>query len=233
MADNKQIKDGLGNLFTIRMRDVSSGADGTVQRSLIYSTLYPVDYGNGGVFHRATKSDPMAANLAAASPVFSFHWPAIGYVALIRRVRLSAWSNDVGFVAGLASFDTVVARSFTAQLTGGRQMNLAGNNAKMKTAMSSSQADVMVSSGTAMTGGTYTLDGGPGSLDTWCTAVTANVYTPITMQPVTLFQKLQGETPLILAQNEGFIVKATVPQQGTWAFAIITEWDEVPATIGF
>jgi hypothetical protein len=36
-----------------------------------------------------------------------------------------------------------------------------------------------------------------------------------------------GEWPLVLAQNEGFVVQATVPATGTWAFQAIIEWSEV------
>jgi hypothetical protein len=43
-----------------------------------------------------------------------------------------------------------------------------------------------------------------------------------------LYQALQGEPPMIFAQNEGFIINATVPATGVWGFAITSEWDEVP-----
>jgi hypothetical protein len=38
-----------------------------------------------------------------------------------------------------------------------------------------------------------------------------------------------GEWPLVLAQNEGFIIRATVPATGTWDFAVTMEWSEVSA----
>ena len=107
MADNRQIKDGLGNLFTIRMRDISTNNDGTEQRSMIFSTALPVDFGGGGSFHRTSKSGTMAANSGAHSPIYSFQWPSATSVALIRRMRLSAWSIDVGFTPGLVTFDVV------------------------------------------------------------------------------------------------------------------------------
>jgi hypothetical protein len=43
-----------------------------------------------------------------------------------------------------------------------------------------------------------------------------------------LFERMQGEMPLLLAQNEGFLLRATVPQTGTWSFSIAAEWDEIP-----
>jgi hypothetical protein len=234
MSDNRQIKDGLGNLFTIRMRDISSGADGTVQRSMVLAQSAPVDYTGGGCFHRASKGGVMAANAAASSAIYSFMWPSITSLALIKRVRFSAWSFDAGFVAGLASFDLITARDFTAQLTGGTLVNLSGNTAKLRTNMSSSQASIMFANTAPLTGGTYTPDVGPGVTDTWITTVGVNPYTTITTGMVKLFEKPQGEMPLALAKNEGFIVRATVPQNGTWSFAVASEWDEVsPLTSGY
>jgi hypothetical protein len=230
MSDNRQIKDGLGNIFTIRMRDISTANDGTVQRSMVMAQLQPVDYGAGGCFHRTCKSGVMVANAAASSPIYSFQWPSVTSLALIRRIRLSAWSVDVGFVAGLLTFDLVTARAFTAQMLGGTNVSLVGNSGKLRTSMGSSQANIVYSTTAPLTGGTFTPDPSPGTTETWATEVGANPYTLITPgpMPVKLFEKAQGEMPLLLAQNEGFIVEATVPQNGTWSFTLTSEWDEVP-----
>jgi hypothetical protein len=127
----------------------------------------------------------------------------------------------------------ITARSFTAQLTGGTLANLAGNNAKLRTTMLTSQANIMFANTAPLAGGTFTPDGGPGTTESWATAVGGNPYTPITMGPIKLFEKLQGEMPLLLAQSEGFIINATVPQLGTWSFVVMAEWDEVPPTFGY
>jgi hypothetical protein len=230
MADNRQIKDGLGNIFTVRMRDISAANDGTVQRSMILSQSLPVDYGPGGSFHRTCKSGVMVANMAASSPIYSFQWPSVTSLALIRRVRISAWSWNVGFTAGLVTFDVVTARAFTAQMAGGTQVNLSGNSGKLRTSMGSSQANVVYATTAPLTGGTFTPDPSPGTTETWATEVGVNPYTLITSgpMPVKLFEKAQGEMPLLLAQNEGFLIEATVPQTGTWSYTLACEWDEVP-----
>jgi hypothetical protein len=228
MPDNKQIKDGLGDLFTIRMRDISAAADGSLVRSLIFATAAPVDFLGGGSFHRASKSGTMVANIGAAAPIYSFQWPSATAVALIRRIRISAWSMDVGFTPGIAEFDMVTARAFVTQLSGGAQANLAGNSAKLRTTMGSSQANIVYAQTAALTGGTYTADPGPGATERWVAGVGGNVYTPITTGMMKLFEKAQGEMPLWVAKQEGFIIQATVPQTGTWSFSIATEWDEVP-----
>jgi hypothetical protein len=233
MTDNRQIKDGLGDLFTIRMRDISLAGDGSYQRSMVFNTAMPVDYGGGGSYHRASRSGTMVANIGANAPIYSFQYPALNMVALIRRVRISAWSYDVGFTPGLAEFAMVTARAFTAQMIGGTAANLTGNNAKLRTSMYSSQASIMYSQTAALTGGTYTADPGPGATERWVTAVGGNIYTPITLGMMKLFEKPQGEMPLLLATQEGFIIQATVPQAGTWSFSVATEWDEIqPSSYG-
>jgi hypothetical protein len=233
MSDNKQIKDGLGNLFTVRTRDISSAGDGSLQRPMVLSTLQPVDHGSaGGSYHRAFVSGAMAAGMVGAATIFSFQWPSTTSLVLVRRLRLLAWSTATGFVAGMAEFDLVMARAFTAQMAGGTAANLAGNNGKLSTGMASSQANVMIANTGPLTGGSMTLDGGPGTTETWAAAVGVNANTPFSTGPATLFQKPQGESPMLLAMQEGFIINATVPATGTWAFSLTAEWDEVPPTAG-
>jgi hypothetical protein len=38
-----------------------------------------------------------------------------------------------------------------------------------------------------------------------------------------------GEHPLILAQNEGIVIQATVPATGTWQFGVKIDWTEITA----
>jgi hypothetical protein len=38
-----------------------------------------------------------------------------------------------------------------------------------------------------------------------------------------------GEHPLVLAQNEGISVRATVPATGTWIASFLIKWAEVTA----
>jgi hypothetical protein len=231
MADNKQIKDGLGNLFTIRMLDISSAGDGSFQRSMVLATSQPVDYGAGGSYHRAGKSGAMAAGLAAAAPIYAFQFTSATLLALVRRVRYQAWTLGTGFAAGIASVDMYIARAFTAQLTGGTVVDLTGNSSKLKTAMASSSASIVRASTAQLAGGTYTLD--PSMLETWNTAAPVAASTPFNATVINLFNKTQGDVPMVLAQNEGFILQATVPATGLWTFAVTAEWDEVPLNCGY
>jgi hypothetical protein len=37
---------------------------------------------------------------------------------------------------------------------------------------------------------------------------------------------IAGDYPLALANNEGFIIAATVPATGTWNLSVATDWEE-------
>src|SRR6516162_6786295 len=152
MADNKQIKDGLGNIFTIRMKDVSALVNGSVQRSMIYASPYPLDYGAGGIFQHVAKSGTIAATMSANSPIYSFRWLSSGMIALIWRMRLVAWSVTT-FSGGLATFDLFAARNFTSSDSGGVEADLSGDNNQLRSSMSASSAAIWWSNTGALTPG--------------------------------------------------------------------------------
>ena len=102
MTDNTVIKDGAGNQFTLRTRDVAPAQDGSLRRSMNLTTLFPVDYSTGGCYQRASKSGTMAAGLGAAAPIYAFQFPSSTLLALARRLWVSAWTLGTGFTAGVA-----------------------------------------------------------------------------------------------------------------------------------
>ncbi len=108
--DNINIKDALSVDFKMRSKDTSVAQDGSIQTMRHLSVPYPVDYGTGGCFQICSKSGIMAAGLAANSPIYSFRWANVQFSAIVRRVRMQAWSLGTGFTAGLASFDMFVCR---------------------------------------------------------------------------------------------------------------------------
>jgi hypothetical protein len=225
MADNRQIKDGLGNVFTLRMRDISTASDGSVQRSMVYSTLYPLDYGPGGIFQHCAKSGIIAAAMPANSPIYSFRWTPPGMTALIWRLRLMAWTVTA-FSGGLATFDLYIARNFTASDSGGIAANLGGENNQLRTSMAASSAAIQCSNTGALTLGTRTLDAAPIESFTALAPQTDNTLFPT--DPVILFEKEKSDHPLFLAANEGFVINATVPSSNsTWQVSVTLEWNEV------
>jgi hypothetical protein len=225
MPDNREIKDGLGNLFTTRMKDISSAQSGLVQRTLLYATLYPVDYGVGGIYQHCVRPPQLGPGLTSV-PIYSFLWASPTLIALIWRVRVSAFSTVNPFTAGIARFSLYSARAFTGADTGGLTVNFSGNQSKLVTAMNSSEASITYANGGALTPGTRVLDTDP--LESVSVSAPVATNTPFTPTPMILLNREQGEQPLVLNSNEGFVVQATVPFGGNWQFALTTDWAEVP-----
>jgi hypothetical protein len=229
MADNKYIKDGLGNLFFLRMKDVSQGGDGSLQRSMILSSLLPPEFGTGGIYQHCAKSGtlPNAAAMTAA-PIYTFRWPgsiaAPFLFARLRRIRMSAYATNV-FAPGLATFDLVAARAYSAIATGGMTADFSGENNQLATAMPAPLASIVWSATAPLTPGTRVLDAAP--LDSFSMAAPTVANTPFTATRLTLYEKSQSDFPLTLDRSEGFIIAATLPAGGPWNFAVTTEWDEL------
>jgi hypothetical protein len=224
--DNLQLRDGLANPFILRSKDVSAAGDGTIQRTMVLATPYPMDFGVGGSFHHTAKNGAvvMAAGLAASAPIYSFRNPS-SLLSIVKRVKIAAWTT-VGFTAGIATFDMLIARAFTAADTGGTASTLTGDNATLRTSLGTAGSTIMHSNTATLTPGTRTLD--VGAVESWNTAAPVAASTPFNNVPMKLFEKLDAEHPLVLAQNEGFVIQATVPAVGTWSWSVTTEWDEVP-----
>jgi len=190
------------------------------------TTPRPIDPLTLGEYRWETLSGTMAAGLAAAAPVFSFRWGNAN-LALVQRVQVAMTSLATGFAAGIGQLDLIIARAFSASDTGGTQTLPTGNGGKKRTAMGTTLlTDWRQSSTATLTAGTRTLDAQPISrlLFTVTTAVqTAHLPLTSIIDPETA----DGQWPLVLAQNEGFILRATVPATGTWQFTVNVVWDEV------
>jgi hypothetical protein len=195
MTDNTSMKDGGGDTYTLRSKDISAAQDGSTRRSLVLSTSYPVDYGSGGCYQGAFKSAAMGAGLSAGSPIFYFRNTSASLLALLREVKLSAWSTGVGFTAGLADFELYVARGFTVADTGGSAVTLTGDNAQLRTSMNTSSGESRIGT---LTAGTRVKDAN--TLDILTVLAPTGTLTPI-VSSQRIFSC--GDCPLILAQSEG------------------------------
>lgn len=228
MVDNTKMKDSDGNEYTLRAKDVSSAQDGSLRRSLIFASHYPVNYDGGGCYQAAIRSNTVSAGLTADSIIGVLRYvTAASLVAHLRKIRLSAWSMGNAFVAGQIYFDAYVARSFTADASGGIVASISSNTGKMRTSGMMPTAMTLRASDTgALTAGTWILDNSP--LDTVGIGAPTTTYTTL-LQRALLFERQQGEHPMILQNNEGVVIRANVPGTGSWRFSITADWDEVAA----
>ena len=189
--------------------------------------IRPDDWGSLGFYSMAAASGTMAAGLSAASPIYSFRYGSAN-LALVKKILFSAGNTATGFTAGIITVQTFVARSFTVSDTGGTSITPTGNTNKKRTSMATTGlTDGRISSTGTLTAGTRTLDSNPiSSISTSIPAVAGTIL----MSPFPLFEARAGEYPLTLAQNEGFVIQATVPATGTWTFSVTVDWEEVPTT---
>jgi hypothetical protein len=191
--------------------------------------LRPEDYGSLGIYSLAASNgaSAMAAGLAAASPIYSFRWGNAN-LALVKRVTLSVGAGATAFTAGAATFNMIAARSFTASDTGGVSILPSGNQNKQRTGLMGTTllTDARISQTATLTAGTRTKDAQ--ALASLVAGGPATAGTQILL-PYPIFDQRPGEHPLVLAQNEGFVIEATVPATGVWFFGVKVDWVEIAA----
>lgn len=167
--------------------------------------------------------------------IFQFRWvdPTAPNSRTLRilRVELSVIGDTTGFAAGDVIADMAVARGWTAAGTGGATLTMTTNNAKYRTSQLTSLlalangGEIRVASTAVLGAGTKTLDAQ--AINTILNPVTATADT-LNLSGV-LFQDggaRQGR-PLVVAHQEGFVVRLTTPITGTAKAAVNVVWAEV------
>jgi hypothetical protein len=202
--------------------------DGTNYRAM-RATLRPIDYGALGSYRMSLLSGTMAAGLAGNSEVFQFRWSDATRLCIVTSVMWDGLSGSAtAFTAGFGKVDLLVARSWTADGSGGSAATLSGNNQKQRTSMGATLLGAArISSTAALTAGTKTLD--TQAIGQYSAAIGTGTSVQWMPQFDLFHADPGGESPLIFAQNEGFVVRATVPATGTWQFGVTVFWTEVAA----
>jgi hypothetical protein len=151
-----------------------------------------------------------ATNLVAGSTMLSVQYTGSNYLA-VRRVGMGAITT-VYVNPGVTDYGLYIARSFTVNDTGGSNVSIGGNNNKHRTSLLAiSAGNVKVATNSNITIGTRTLDTEPiGSTSYWQSAAGSIIIPALD----NLFAHNEGDYPLILATNEGFVVN-TINAQPT------------------
>lgn len=196
-------------------------------------TQRPLEYGTGGTYMLSVASGTMAAGLAASAEIFQLRWTHATKLCVIHRLVIDGAANaGTAFAAGVAVFQSVVARSWSADGSGGTAVTTGTNNQKARQSMAQSDfmgggtSTMRISSTAALTAGTKTFDsqGFGQSIG----GVTATAGAQFINGDSTLYDAPPLHD-LVLATNEGFAIRATVPATGTWTFGISIRWSEVTA----
>jgi hypothetical protein len=178
-----------------------------------------------GMYVASHLSGTMAAALGADSEILQVRWVDATRRGVINRVRLDGvCGSATAFTAGFGKVDMLVARAWTADGSGGSALTLSGNNQKARTsfgAAASAGLTIRGATTAALGAGTKTLDANPVGLVPLAIGTVASVQYATAID---LFNASFHGHPLVLENEEGFVVRATVPATGTWQFGITVEW---------
>lgn len=191
------------------------------------TTLRPTDPVSLGAYLLATDNGTtvMSAALAANSPIFSFRW-GNSNVCVLNSIKIGM-TTTTAFAAGRIAMQAFFARTFTASDTNGTALTLTGNNCKKRTSFGTTLlTDARISATATLAAGTRTLDTQPfGELLAETIVASANtVWSPNTAIYV---RDTADAYPIVFAQNEGFVIQASVPGTGTWFFSVQVDWLEI------
>lgn len=191
------------------------------------AVTFPLDPGSLGTYRVSLLSGTMAAGLAANSEVFQFRWTDATRVCVVERVICDGLAGSAtAFTAGFAKLDLLAARSWSADGSGGTAATITGNNGKLRTSHGTTLLGAArIASTGALTAGTKTLDSqGLGQVSFSIGTAASAIY----VQPNTYLigEDIGVQHPLVLAQNEGFVIRATVPATGTWQVGFTVHWTE-------
>jgi hypothetical protein len=190
-----------------------------------------------------------AAVTSSAGTLFSFRWaPATStQLCLIRRVEVTL-SVATAFAATAQNVGVgmYIARTFSGADSGGTTIatNASGFTASMQkyrssmppsafSASAGGTGDIRISTTTALTAGTRTLDTWPIASAIAGVVASAAIGTNI-LTSTPIYQHQPGDYPLILATSEGFILGNLVNIAATGAISLTVnvEWMELAATTG-
>lgn len=164
----------------------------------VKTAIYPVE--STGFLSIGAVSG-LATVIAAGGPVFSFRNISANLIR-VRRVAVGFVTTTAFTTAQGLRYDLFFARAFTASDTGGTAIALTGSQNKLRTSLATlTSVDCRISTTAALTAGTRTLD--TVALGMVC-GTSNGVGTTVPVQ--TLFDVSAGDYPLVLAQNEGFVI---------------------------
>lgn len=208
---------------------------GAEAASPIHTVKMPISMGSGGAFRLGAVSGTMAASLTGNAEIFQFRYvTATSRIALIHRVQFSAGQLVAASAAALINIRMTAARAWSAAGSGGTRLVLTGNNCKLRTTLATTEVnDAGVSTTTGLTAGTKTLDTTDLSdiASSFLTGAITTTPQGKLFENVNIFDSLEGGYPLVLADQEGFILRigTALPAGATWSFAVNVMWQEVPA----
>lgn len=182
----------------------------------------------------------IAARTATAGHIFAWRWSnTTANRCFLRYVGAKFTLTTAYTTAQETGVDMIMARAYTASHTGATAVDngsTVANTGKLMTAFRTPLVGVAglcrVADTGALTAGTQTLDANPiGILSDWSGAIGDTVprsTSGIGSQYGTLYDARDEQSPIVLAQDEGFVLRNLILMGavgvGRWDFCV--EWDE-------
>jgi hypothetical protein len=221
-----QIQGACGDIIEV---------DGTTYRT-VKVTLRPVDYGTLGQYRISMQSGTIAAGMAAFAPIFQARWTDTPEIALVWGLSIDGLSGGTAaFTAGIGYIGMQIVRAWTVDGSGGTPATLTGNNQALRSSMSPSlfgahgTGAIRIANTAALSAGTATTDTqGVGQVYFAVgTAASVNYLSQYCMYGSSAMEEGGNPAPIVLFQNEGVNLVASVPATGTWKFGVSLDWSEV------
>jgi hypothetical protein len=208
---------------------------GAVAGMPLHVASKPVPHGALGHFRMAVTSGTIAAALAASAQLFTFRWTHATNLCVIHRVTARFQPLTLFTAATLTDFGFDLKKA-TSVSAGG------GGTAVLPSKMRSTMASSLLASGDARIATTAALTALT-TLDT--NAIAASVGDTQRVNPAAATEEqnvnnptldywpdvASGEHPLVLSQNEGFVIanRTVWPAAGTGIIQVEMAWAEVTA----
>ena len=189
----------------------------------------------GNAYRFSGFTGTIGAALAADSELLQFRFVSgTKSFALIRKIVLDGMGIvAVATASGPLGWKVMPARAWTVAGSGGTRIAQTGDNLQMETALANSQvSDLGIATTGALTVGTKTKDANAiGQVGPWSVGTGAvTTYQLITAGQIFL-DATAGGMPLVLANNEGFVIQTTHigPAALTYTAGFTVDWVEVTA----
>lgn len=198
--------------------------------ALVRPGMPKITVANGGRYRFASRTGlitTIAAHTATAGHLVGFRWGSTTKTCLVDYIRLQLCTVTDFTTLQQFAVGARMARSYTASHSGGTTATLTGNNCKMRSSYATTALTAAQVATTAeLTAGTHTIDTQP-FLVCSTSAPSAGATTDQIPWAVE-FNAKTGTGPIILAQDEGFVVsnETLMGAAGTAILAIEVEWRE-------
>lgn len=171
----------------------------------------------------------VAAATATAGHLFSFRWGSATEYALIWRVVAKVVTVAGYTAAQEVGIDLIKATAYTASHTGGTALTLTTTNGKKRTGSNvTGLTSARIATTGALTAGTHTLDAQALAFGGF-SELAAGAAVPKGVYGFDFNADPDYGGPLILAQDEGFIIRNLILQGagGTARLYVEVDWSEV------